>query len=349
MSYCYPPNVWENLTESEKKAELFKQHSHEYYIVNFYKDNGIIRRHALNENHDDNAVNGKPFLRHIELIKVLKYFTGEVKMKFSDYKGEVRTTPVIYYAEDTFCCCGEKSSLYICEHTGTGKKFYLGSKCIQKFDPNFDENRGAGLKNGLCIECNTPLRCKTNNIKGILRNYSTKKDDNTCFDCDNKEKEKRREQLKRELEEQLERERREQIEREVLEQRERQEKQRRLEQELHERLKQAEKIRKERDFEKMKLEQRKKWVECYIPFGDPVYKQMMKYFDSVQHQGKCVYTFPVIDGILPKWLKEYKIIKFEPNNNRAPTYQLDGVKLILYNGKYITNKKLGKSLIPPKK
>lgn len=318
------------MTEIEKKAELFKQHSHEYYIVNFYKDNGIIRRHAPNENHDDNAVYDKPFLRHIELIKVLKYFTGEVKMKFSDYKGELTTKPVLIHAEDTFCCCGEKSGLYICEHTGTGKKFFLGSKCIQKFDPNFDENRGAGLKYGPCIECNTPLRCKTNNKKGILRTYSTKKDDNICFECDNKKEEERREQERREEERQEQEERREQEERQE---------QARREQE--ERREQAEKIKKER-------EQRKKWVECYIPFGDPVYKQMINYFDSVENQGKCVYKVPVIDGILPKWLKEYKLIKFEPNNNTTPTYQLDGVKLILYKGKYITNKKLGKSLIPSK-
>ena len=42
------------------------------------------------------------------------------------------------------------------------------------------------LKNGLCEICSVQLRCKANNKYEIKANYSSKKKDNICFECEPK-------------------------------------------------------------------------------------------------------------------------------------------------------------------
>lgn len=334
------PQVYGHLTESEKKAELYKQHSDTYYSSNFNLENGIIRRRPIGIVETDTGFNNNEetgYLRHIELIKVLKYYTKEIKMNFSNFKGEHKQYPVHEWNEETFCCCGENSSLYICEHIGTGKKFYLGSSCIKKFDPTFDEERGAGLKYGLCVECETPLRCRTNKKKDLRSNYSQLKSDSICFDCENKKEVERleEERNKRKIIEQE----RIRIEIEV--------KKKMLEKVEQEKQKQKE-LKKQKEMEMIELEKRKKFKLVYVPFGDDIYSKMINDINTILNEGRGIYKVKVVDGILPDWLCDYKIIKlkYDDNEKERQIRWCEGVKLIYYNGYHITNKKLGSKLIP---
>ena len=330
------PQLYAKLAESERQADLWKQHSDAYYSNNFIEENGIIRRTPMDENEmaAGDGIEFHGYMRHIELIKVLKYFTKEVKMNFSNFIGHAKKEATHNFAEDTFCCCGERSSLYICEHIDTGMKFYLGSECIKKFDPDFDDRRGSTLKYGCCNDCDTPLRCKTNNKKNLDRNYSPKKDNGICFDCENK---RRLEQLeKKRIEtERLEQER---IKIEIEVKRKAQE---RAEREKQEKLE----LEKKKEQERLKLEKRKRWKPVYIPFGDNIYNKIKNEIKQVTNEGKGVYKVKVVDGILPDWLSDYKVLKFTLEQN-TPTHYYEGVKLIYHNGFYITNKKLGQKLIP---
>lgn len=335
------PQVYDRLSEVERQAELWEQHSDSYYTNNFIEEDGIIRRMPLGENEmaEGDGLESHGYMRHIELIKVLKYFTKEVKMKFSNFIGNPKKDPSHNYAVDTFCCCGERSSLYICEHIDTGMKFYLGSECIKKFDPDFDDRRGATLKYGCCKDCDTPLRCKTNNKKRLDRNYCPKRDNGICFDCEDK---KRLEQLeKRRIEQKKLEQERIKIEIEV-----KRKARERAEREKQEKLE----LEKKREQERLELEKRKKWKSLYIPYGDEVYERIKREMDNLQNEGKGLYKVKVVDGILPNWLSEYKLLKFAPEKNKeiTPYVYLDGVKLIFHGGIgfYITNAKLGGKLIP---
>ena len=174
------------LKQSVDLAKAYPNHNKAYYDKNFKLEDGIWRRRPININELeelDNIDHAKA--RRIELIKVLKHFTKERDFKMDKFIGVDSQEPSHIYSEDTYCCCGENSSLYICTHIETGKRFYLGSSCIKQFDPNFDKRRGGNLKNGICVICNVPLRCNSNNDAGIIRNYSRKKEDKICFECEN--------------------------------------------------------------------------------------------------------------------------------------------------------------------
>lgn len=175
------------LKQSLSLAKSYPNHHLSYYKLNFSLEDGIWRRQPVNINEmreKDNIEHAKA--RRIELIKVLKYFTKDTKFSLASFRGIDTRDPSHIFSEDTYCCCGENSALYVCEHIATGMRFYLGSSCIKHFDPEYDIRRGANLKNGTCNICSVPLRCKSNNKTGIKRNYSSKKQDNICFECEPK-------------------------------------------------------------------------------------------------------------------------------------------------------------------
>jgi len=176
--------ILKQITSLEK---CYTNHSKKYYEQNFNLEDGIWRRRPVNteeRRENSNAEHAK--MRRIELIKVLKHFTKEKKFSVNSFIGHDNQEPAHSYDHDTYCCCGENSSLYVCQHVETGMRFYLGSSCIKLFDPHYDTRRGANLKNGTCKICSVPLRCKSNNKAGIKRNYSPKKQDNICFECEPK-------------------------------------------------------------------------------------------------------------------------------------------------------------------
>lgn len=157
----------------------YKQHSQEYYDTNFYKDAGVIRRIPKNAREEQDDATDEPLKRHLELIKVVKHFLNKdfVKLKFNELEGE-QEPDYDYEKKETYCICGENSALFKCTHLETGISFYMGSKCITYFEPNFEKAN----ENGVCIYCNDKLRLKANKKKKKVKNYdgSSVK---ICFVC----------------------------------------------------------------------------------------------------------------------------------------------------------------------
>ena len=159
--------------------DKYKQHSQSYYDSNFYEDEGVIRRIAKNAREDDKGCEENPLKRHLELIKVVKHFLDKdfVKLKLNELEGDKEPT-YNYEQRETYCICGENSTLYKCEHLETGISFYMGSRCITYFHPDFEPAND----NGVCTECNDKLRVKGNKKKGKVKNYD-KGSIKICFIC----------------------------------------------------------------------------------------------------------------------------------------------------------------------
>lgn len=134
-----------------------------YFDNNFYTDGGAIRRFAQQQNDDGCTVSPKE--RRIELYSVLHHFLNKNQVKINEFVGYSK---VIYdFNEETFCICGQKSRLFLCEHLESGEQFYMGSECIKLFQPSFE----AEGDKGVCSICAVKLRMKSNKKKEKMRNY----------------------------------------------------------------------------------------------------------------------------------------------------------------------------------
>ena len=147
-------------------------------IISIFDKSGdyeVIRR-GITSREDEDGSNVSPKERRIELYNVLKHFVNISEIKHNEFKGYNK---VIYeYEHDTFCICGQRSKLYICEHKNTGMLFYMGSECIKLFQPSFEPEGDKGV----CSICAVNLRMKSNKEKRKNRNYdgNCKKICNLC-------------------------------------------------------------------------------------------------------------------------------------------------------------------------
>jgi len=140
-------------------------------LISIFSKSGdyeVIRR-RMSTLEDDDGCNINPKERRIELYNVLKHFLNISEIKHNDFEGKNKE---IYEYEElphgtTFCICGQRSKLFICEHKSTGMLFYMGSNCIKLFQPSFEPEGNKGV----CSICAVNLRMKSNKKKGINMNY----------------------------------------------------------------------------------------------------------------------------------------------------------------------------------
>ena len=150
----------------------------EVYLISLFpksRNYEVIRR-GITSREDETSCNVNPKDRRMELYTVLKHFVNVPQIKHNEFEGYNK---VIYeYEHDTFCICGQRSKLYICEHKKTGLLFYMGSECIKLFQPSFEPEGDKGV----CSICAVNLRMKSNKEKGKNRNYdgNCKKICNLC-------------------------------------------------------------------------------------------------------------------------------------------------------------------------
>jgi hypothetical protein len=156
------------------------QHPQSYYDTNFYYDGDVIRRVAKNAREDDDGANENPLKRRLELIKVVKHFLHKKpweKLRYCELIGE-KEPDYEYEKYETYCICGENSQLFRCTHTESGTSFYMGTRCVKHFDPDFEPANN----NGVCLLCNDNLRLKKSNKKNKVKNYE-KNCKKICFKC----------------------------------------------------------------------------------------------------------------------------------------------------------------------